>query len=399
MESMELRLLLQGCNVVGSAMTVTGNASGTGDDIKIQKDGSSKLLVLNGVSEINHANCYVSDSSITSITVNADNDDDKVEIFTGVSAANVTINGGNGNDTLTGGDSGDVINGDAGNDSLVGGAGADSLDGGSNDDILVGGAGADTLNGGNGNDTADYSASQSNLTITLDTDPHDGAAGENDYVQTTIETVLGGSGNDFIVGGSNDERLEGRGGNDTLRGGLGADILVGGGSLGDWVDYSDRTSTAVTIDLTTPASTNGASGEGDSIQGIYNAIGGGGADTITGDSNANHLIGGAGNDTIVGGAGNDTLSGGDGTDSLSGGDGEDSISGGAGGDIVFGGADNDTLEGGLGSDCVYGEGGNDVLYDNTQEEGPDGVADLLDGGTGTDSHPYTDSHDTYLNFP
>jgi serralysin len=56
---------------------------------------------------------------------------------------------------------------------------------------------------------------------------------------------------------------------------------------------------------------------------IENAIGGGGADTISGNTLNNHLAGGAGDDTIyalsgndvvIGGLGNDTIDGGDGTD-------------------------------------------------------------------------------------
>src|SRR6266446_1947138 len=66
-EPLEGRRLLQACAVVGAAMTVTGNASGTGDTITIDKDGSGKLLVKNATLEIDHAHCYVSDSSITSI--------------------------------------------------------------------------------------------------------------------------------------------------------------------------------------------------------------------------------------------------------------------------------------------------------------------------------------------
>ena len=47
---------------------------------------------------------------------------------------------------------------------------------------------------------------------------------------------------------------------------------------------------------------------------IENAIGGSGADSITGNGVGNYLYGGAGNDTLLGGGGNDTLDGGDGTD-------------------------------------------------------------------------------------
>ncbi|MEI2718894.1 MAG: calcium-binding protein [Gemmatimonadales bacterium] len=62
------------------------------------------------------------------------------------------LQGGTGNDTLTGYNTDDVITGDLGNDHLVGLAGNDTLDGGDGIDVLRGGAGADTLLGGAGND-------------------------------------------------------------------------------------------------------------------------------------------------------------------------------------------------------------------------------------------------------
>jgi Ca2+-binding RTX toxin-like protein len=58
-------------------------------------------------------------------------------------AADNTLAGGGGADSLDGGD---------GNDLLDGGAGGDSLSGGDGNDTLFGGAGGDTLRGGDGND-------------------------------------------------------------------------------------------------------------------------------------------------------------------------------------------------------------------------------------------------------
>ncbi|BCL34293.1 choice-of-anchor I family protein [Nostoc sp. MS1] len=66
--------------------------------------------------------------------------------------AGITLNGGNGQDTLNGRSGNDTINGGNGNDVLYGNRGNDTLIGGNGDDVLWGGAGADSLNGGNGND-------------------------------------------------------------------------------------------------------------------------------------------------------------------------------------------------------------------------------------------------------
>jgi serralysin len=72
---------------------------------------------------------------------------------------------------------------------------------------------------------------------------------------------------------------------------------------------------------------------------IENGIGGGGADTLTGNSGDNTLSGLGGADVLGGGAGNDALLGGEGSDRLSGGAGNDKLYGGGGADqAVFAGA-------------------------------------------------------------
>ena len=67
---------------------------------------------------------------------------------------------------------------------------------------------------------------------------------------------------------------------------------------------------------------------------IENAVGGGGDDTLIGNTIANTLTGNAGNDTINGGDGNDTLYGGAGNDRLTGGAGNDQLHGGDGADTA-----------------------------------------------------------------
>ena len=65
------------------------------------------------------------------------------------------IEGGDGNDVLTGGSKEDILDGGEGNDILDGGKGNDVLDGGEGNDILDGGKGNDVLSGGGGNDELD----------------------------------------------------------------------------------------------------------------------------------------------------------------------------------------------------------------------------------------------------
>ena len=66
--------------------------------------------------------------------------------LTGVSNTTYTVNGGIGNDVITGGNN-------ASGDTLNGGGGSDTINGAGGNDRLVGGASTDTLDGGTGNDT------------------------------------------------------------------------------------------------------------------------------------------------------------------------------------------------------------------------------------------------------
>src|SRR6185369_3338083 len=60
------------------------------------------------------------------------------------------LQGGNGDDTLTGSAAADELDGGPGNDTLHGRGGIDTLLGGTGNDFLDGGPGADTLIGGEG---------------------------------------------------------------------------------------------------------------------------------------------------------------------------------------------------------------------------------------------------------
>ena len=160
--------------------------------------------------------------------------------------------------------------------------------------------------GGADIDTADYDGAV-NLNVSLDGVANDGAAGENDNVDT--ENVTGATGNDILTGDANVNRLKGDLGNDTIDGGGGADtlngdgdndVLVGGaggdilsGGLGtsDTVDYSAAAG-AVTVTIGAGAD-DGELGEADDVKAtVENVTGGPGDDMITGSSAANRLSGG-----------------------------------------------------------------------------------------------------------
>jgi Ca2+-binding RTX toxin-like protein len=151
------------------------------------------------------------------------------------------LHGGKGNDTLSGGNGDDVLNGNEGDDTLIGDADVDVLNGNDGDDVLRGGAGNDTHNGGKGSDTADYSDRLVAVTVDLDGSKvlaQVGIAGEKDIINpmassADVENVRGGSGNDVLTGTAVANIIWGGDGTDTIRGGNGNDTLYGEGAADD----------------------------------------------------------------------------------------------------------------------------------------------------------------------
>src|SRR3954447_8857247 len=134
--------------------------------------------------------------------------------------------GGAGADSLSGSSADNALLGNAGNDVLNGGEGADQIDGGAGDDTLSGSPGADTLTGGDGTDAASYADATAPVRVVLDGKPGDGAAGENDSVDT--ENVIGGPGDDSLIGNAGPNAIAGGAGNDRILAGRGSDLVDGG---------------------------------------------------------------------------------------------------------------------------------------------------------------------------
>lgn len=115
---------------------------------------------------------------------------------------NTILDGGAGNDTLTGG---------VGDDVLLGQAGDDKLSGGKGRDVLVGGAGKDKLNGGDGEDylyggSSKYDNDQAELIEVIDEWSGNLTPGfitelldEAGLVDDAKDTLTGGGGNDVFV--------------------------------------------------------------------------------------------------------------------------------------------------------------------------------------------------------
>ena len=281
-----------------------------------------------------------------------------------------TINGTNGNDSLTGGSYADSLTGYDGNDTLTGNGGSDTLNGGTGDDSLSGGAGYDLLYGGAGADTL--------------------VAGDG------YNTVYGGAGNDVWLGGDSvaagtdavyledgdDLAYVGwfySGAPDTLDGGTGNDTLSMQsvpGSVNLGITLNDDGSSTTTLFNSV-------------VRGFENVIGNAGNNQITGNSAANMLDGGAGNDTLSGNAGDDILLGGLGNDSLAGGTGDDTLAGGAGADTLAGSTGMDY------ADYTGSSAGVNVNLATGQGAGGDAAGDVLSGVDGL----YGSAHaDTLIGF-
>lgn len=222
----------------------------------------------------NTATCPV--AGVTDVNMSLTDGNDQASIDATVTQVGITLQGGDGNDSLSGattsdvlqgGPGNDTLNGQGGDDQLTGGAGDDTLAGGDGDDSLSGGAGRDSVQGGGGDDTIpdagadvdpdsygggagtdllDYSDAAVGVTVTLDGVANDGVPGEADNAATDIEDVTGttkadtisgsaaanelngSSGDDTLSGGGGSDGLNGARGNDTLDGGSGIDALAGG---------------------------------------------------------------------------------------------------------------------------------------------------------------------------
>jgi Ca2+-binding RTX toxin-like protein len=233
--------------------------------------------------------------------------------------AGIYLDGASGNDTL-------IVNANVSSDfpvTLQGGDGNDSLVGGNNIDILIGGAGNDTLKGNGGSDgfwggfgvdIANYSDRTVGQSITLDNIANDGedavadgTSTEADNVYDEMENILGGSGSDYLVGSSGANWIGGQNGADTIYGGSGDDTLDG--QNGNDSIYGQ--------------------GNNDSL------LGGSGNDWMSGGLHGDVLIGDIGDDTLWGDGGSDGLWGGDGNDVLNAQDDEvDTGSGGPDADTI-----------------------------------------------------------------
>ena len=200
-ESLERRQMLAAdVDFDGGLLLITGGEKA--DKIVISAGAQPGTVVVRGV-----AKRSVSFSGVNAIVVDARGGNDDIRIGsnildTGGALIGVTVNAGNGNDRVEGGDGDDDIDAGLGNDTIRGRGGDDEISGGGGNDDCRGDAGDDVVFGDAGRDV-----------------------------------LRGGDDDDSLSGGANDDKLEGNAGDDSLDGDEGRDKLFGG--LGNDDDYDD----------------------------------------------------------------------------------------------------------------------------------------------------------------
>jgi Ca2+-binding RTX toxin-like protein len=372
-----------------------------------------------------------------SVVVNGGDGNDSLTVLAKTTElANATLNGGGGDDVLSGADTNDTLNGGDGNDRLIGAKGADSMVGDAGNDTLVwnNGDGSDTMDGGAGNDTAEVNGNPTlgdTFTIAPDVQPGrivfkrenlvpftlqtttehfqinglggadsltsiegvgartllsvDGGAGD-DVIKGSDgpDLIAGGEGNDTLDGGAGDDRIIGDRGTDTMNGDAGDDTLVWNNGDGSDVINGNEGSDDVEVNGAPAGDTFTVEPNGSRI--AFNRTNLVPFSLDIGSSETMHANGLGGDDNITvgnvgnfevtanGGSGNDTLTGGSGSETFLGGSGNDAINPGGGLDVVSGGDGNDTVNvRDNTADVARGGDGNDAVVADSSN------LDVLDG--------------------
>ncbi|HEX6022364.1 MAG TPA: calcium-binding protein [Solirubrobacter sp.] len=396
--------------VQGTQLTLTGDDTGETVTLNVNADGliTHNLPVAGGIA--NSTDFDPADGSVVtlpndgtiSVVANMAGGNDTVTLNV-PDLAGATVDGGAGDDIITGTDGADTLSGSAGNDRITGFRGNDTVLGGDGSDLMIwnNGDNNDINDGGANNDETLITGAAADDILTVVQQGNTTRFDRTNLVPFNVQMVDGTveklsitpfAGNDSLTTSPDVPiamAVDGGPGDDNLTTGAGADVL------------------------------NGFDGN----------------DTLNGQGGGDRIVGDRGNDTMNGGAGDDTLvwNNGDNNDVMNGDDGVDRIEtnlagagdqaslkiengrvrfdrlnlvpfnlsiataetfelNGLGGDDslttapdvalpldVDGGAGNDTIQGGAGNDSIFGGDGNDTVQVR------DDVADFVRGGPGADT--------------
>jgi Ca2+-binding RTX toxin-like protein len=328
----------------GKTLAPTGGTNNIASlEFKARRFELATANVLDDCQVYNITNCLVGIDNVVAMTTAS---------YTDIAGKSSLIVGTAANNTIQAGDGHDLVFGLAGNDSITGGAGNDCLFGGAGDDTffanlseaefdkLQGGSGVDTLqrtttggqfelvlnqflatngiervdlgtafgiDGNNDDNVLDFSATTFFLSRNVE------GGGGNDTITATnsaTSTYDGNDGNDVLNGGSVADNLIGSTGNDTITGGGGNDCFrynatnEGTDTITDFVSGTDKFLFEDTAFSNTAIFTSNATGtaSGTNAQFIYNTSSGllsyDSNGTLGGGSNSIAFL--TGNPTLVG---------------------------------------------------------------------------------------------------
>ncbi len=330
------------------AIQVTGNGSsftvaGLSASVVVQgSEGANDQLVVNALGGNDSVTAVGLPAAVVKLTVDG-------------GAGNDNITGSQGNDMLIGGAGNDIVNGGRGNDVAFLGAGNDTFvwNPGDGSDTVEGQGGTDVLqfNGANVNENIDLSANGNRTRLTRDVGV---VTMDLNGIEQVNVAALGGADtvtvNDLSGTGVTDVNVDLAGALGGSAGDSQADtVIVNGTAAADTFKISGSGTTALVDGPSATVHVTHAEGANDSL----------------------HVNGLAGNDKIdasklKAGVIGLILDGGDDNDSLIGSAGNDLILGGRGNDVAHMGAGNDTFvwNPGDGSDTVEGQAGADTLQFN-----------------------------------
>jgi Ca2+-binding RTX toxin-like protein len=324
----------------GQADTVIVNGTNGDDSIQLASFDNGTRIAVGGLFPL--VNITGAEGANDHLTVNALGGNDQVDA-SGLAANLIGL-------TLNGGDGDDVITGSAGNDLIIGGRGNDTAFMGAGDDTFVWnpGDGNDTVEGQDGQDTMLFNGANISEQINLTAN-----GSRLRFTRDVANIVMDVNGTEIV-----DFNALG-----------GADLITVG-------DLTGTDVTQVNIDLASPAGSGMGDGAADTV--VVNGTAGDDAVTVAGDATGVTAIGLAAQVIVTGAeAANDRLvvntQAGDDVVQASGlaanaiqltadgGDGDDVLVGGAGNDTLLGGAGDDILSGGAGQDILDGGPGNNTL--------------------------------------
>ncbi len=278
--------------VDGVALDGTSETDGTDDTVvtALSIDNTVDNTIISGTS----ANDTITNSG-ENVTVYGGAGDDNItnafDVMTATSGRNALIYAGTGNDTIANAQSSNItINAGDGNDSIHNSGEYALLNGDDGDDTIVSDSyGGITINGGAGNDIL----SDNNGLNLINGDDGDDSISSG----ATDNTIYGGAGNDTILADGMSVSVYGGDGDDFIDA-KGSYLNIDGGDGNDTINISD--SEAIGINNGLGATVNGGAGN----------------DVITNSSANVTMSGGAGDDTIIGGDSRDVIfyANGDGND-------------------------------------------------------------------------------------